>query len=214
MGFLLALGVLLLIGAIPLSLDAKYGENGPLIQFGLGPVSYTLYPRSKREEKKPKKAEKNQPPQETPRASQTKPPQPPQPSQQAPQKTEKGGSVTDFLPLIKVLLGFLKGLRRKLRVKHLELKLVLAHGDPCDLAVNYGRTWALIGSLMPQLEQVFVIQKQDVDVQCDFTAEKTTIYARAKLSIPLYRLLGLTGKYGFQALREYFTLRNKGKGRA
>lgn len=211
MGFLLVLGVLLLIGAIPLSLDAKYGENGPLIQFGLGPVSYTLYPRSKREEKKPKKAEKNQPPQETPRASQTKPPQP---SQQAPQKTEKGGSVTDFLPLIKVLLGFLKGLRRKLRVKHLELKLVLAHGDPCDLAVNYGRTWALIGSLMPQLEQVFVIQKQDVDVQCDFTAEKTTIYARAKLSIPLYRLLGLTGKYGFQALREYFTLRNKGKGRA
>ena len=211
MGFLFVLGVLLLIGAIPLSLDAKYGENGPLIQFGLGPVSYTLYPRPKLEEKKPKKAEKNQPSQETPWASQTKPPKQ---SQQAPQKTEKGGSVTDFLPLIKVLLGFLKGLRRKLRVKHLELKLVLAHGDPCDLAVNYGRTWALIGSLIPQLEQIFVIQKQDVDVQCDFTAEKTTIYARAKLSIPLYRLLGLTGKYGFQALREYFTLRNKGKGRA
>lgn len=211
MGFLFVLGVLLLIGAIPLSLDAKYGENGPLIQFGLGPVSYTLYPRPKLEEKKPKKAEKNQPSQETPWASQTKPPKQ---SQQAPQKTEKGGSVTDFLPLIKVLLGFLKGLRRKLRVKHLELKLVLADSDPCDLAVNYGRTWALIGSLMPQLEQVFVIQKQDVDVQCDFTAEKTTIYARAKLSIPLYRLLGLVGKYGFQALREYFTLRNKGKGRA
>ena len=211
MGFLFVLGVLLLIGAIPLSLDAKYGENGPLIQFGLGPVSYTLYPRPKLEEKKPKKAEKNQPSQETPWASQTKPPKQ---SQQAPQKTEKGGSVTDFLPLIKVLLGFLKGLRRKLRVKHLELKLVLADSDPCDLAVNYGRTWALIGSLMPQLEQLFVIQKQDVDVQCDFTAEKTTIYARAKLSIPLYRLLGLVGKYGFQALREYFTLRNKGKGRA
>lgn len=211
MGFLLVLGVLLLIGAIPLSLDAKYGENGPLIQFGLGPVSYILYPRPKREEKKPKKAGKTQPSQVPLGTSQTKPPQP---SQQAPQKTEKGGSVTDFLPLIKVLLGFLKGLRRKLRVKHLELKLVLADSDPCDLAVNYGRTWALIGSLMPQLEQVFAIQKQDVDVQCDFTAEKTTIYARAKLSIPLYRLLGLVGKYGFQALKEYFTLRNKGKGRA
>ena len=211
MGFLLVLGVLLLIGAIPLSLDAKYGENGPLIQFGLGPVSYTLYPRPKREEKKPKKAGKTQPSQVPLGTSQTKPPQP---SQQAPQKTEKGGNLTDFLPLIKVLLGFLKGLRRKLRVKHLELKLVLADGDPCDLAVNYGRTWALIGNLMPQLEQVFVIQKQDVDVQCDFTAEKTTIYARAKLSIPLYRLLGLVGKYGFQALKEYFTLRNKGKGRA
>ena len=73
--------------------------------------------------------------------------------------------VTDFLPLVKVVLQFLDGFRRKLRVNVLELKVVLAADDPCDLAVNYGRAWAAVGNLMPSLERVFVIQKRNIEVE-------------------------------------------------
>lgn len=60
--------------------------------------------------------------------------------------------------MVKVALNFLGDFRRKLRVNRLELKLILAGGDPCDLAVNYGRAWTAVGNLMPQLERLFVIK--------------------------------------------------------
>ena len=77
------------------------------------------------------------------------------------EKSEKksGGPITDFLPLVKVVLKFLDGFRRKLRVNVLDLKLIMAADDPCDLGVNYGKAWAAVGNLMPQLEKIFVIKK-------------------------------------------------------
>jgi hypothetical protein len=101
---------------------------------------------------------------------------------------------------------------RKLRIRKLELKLILAGDDPCDLAVNYGKTWAATGSLIPMLEELFVIRKRDVDVSCDFTAEETKVYAAADITILTGRLLGLAVRYGYQALREYLKILNKRKG--
>ena len=77
---------------------------------------------------------------------------------------KKGGKVTDFLPLVKVALDFLGDFRRKLRIKHLELQLCMAGDDPCDLALNYGKAWAAVGNLIPQLERFFVIKKRDFSV--------------------------------------------------
>ena len=129
-------------------------------------------------------------------------------------KKEKGGSLLDFLPLVKVELNFLGDLRRRLRVNRLELKLILAGGDPCDRAVNYGRAWTAVGNLMPQLERLFVIKKRDVEVECDFTASETLVIARLDLTITLGRLLGLAIVYGIRALREFLKLQKKRKGGA
>lgn len=122
--------------------------------------------------------------------------------------------MTDFLPLVKVALDLLNDFRRKLRVNILELKLTLAGDDPCDLAVNYGRAWAALGNLWPKLEKYLVIKKRDVEVQCDFTASTTTVYARLKLTITLGRLLALAAVYGVRALKEFLTIRKKRKGGA
>ena len=127
---------------------------------------------------------------------------------------KKGGSVMDFLPLVDVALGLLNDLRRKLRVDYLELKVVMAGGDPCDLAMNYGKAWAAIGNLMPRLEKVLVIKKRDIDVECDFTASQTTIYARLDLTITLGRILAIVVVYGFRAVVEFLKIKNKRKGGA
>ena len=87
-----------------------------------------------------------------------KPPQPPKTPKEKKPKAEKGGSLLDFLPLVKIALDFLGDFRRKLRLDNLYLRLILAGSDPCDLAVNYGRAWAALGNLMPQLEKWFVIK--------------------------------------------------------
>lgn len=120
----------------------------------------------------------------------------------------------DFLPLVKVALDLLGDLRRKLRLNRLEIKLILAGDDPCDLAVNYGRAWSALGNLIPQLERLFVIQKRDMEVACDFTASETLVSARLDMTITLGRLLALAVRYGVRAGKEFLSIKKKRKGGA
>ena len=111
-------------------------------------------------------------------------------------------------------LEFLGKFRRKLRVNRLELKLVMASDDPCDLAVNYGKAWVALGNLMPQLERLFVIKKRNLEVECDFTAEKTLIFARLDLTITIGRILSLGVVYGIRIIRQYLKIMKTRKGGA
>ncbi len=130
-------------------------------------------------------------------------------------RKKKGGSVLDFLPLVKVGLDFLgEFFGKKLHVNRLELKITLAGGDPCDLALNYGRAWEAIGNLWPRLEQMMVIQKRDINIQCDFEGDKTLIYTRLDISITLGRLIGIAVRYGWRALVTFLKIRKKRKGGA
>jgi hypothetical protein len=90
----------------------------------------------------------------------------------------------------------------------------MAGGDPCDLAVNYGRAWAAVGNLLPQLEKWFVIKKRDIEVECDFEASQTLVIAHLDLTITLGRLLATALVYGVKALIEFLKIKNKRKGGA
>lgn len=191
-GWLIALGVVVLLACLPLGVSATYNAQGAAVRMIAGPVRFLVYP-SKRKKKdsgheKKAKAQKQ-------KASAKKE----EPSQQ-------GGSYTDFLPLAKTVLDFLGACRPKLRVKRLDFKLILAGNDPAALAVNYGRAWAAVGNLMPHLENNFVILKRDVEVECDFTAKSTVVYARLDLTITLGRLLHLSLRHGIRALRQFIQI--------
>ncbi len=121
-----------------------------------------------------------------------------------------GGGLKQFLPLIRLALDFLKDLRRKLRVNELMLHLSLAGEDPCDLALLYGRTWAAVGNLMPQLERFLVIRKRDIRVNCDFTGTQSTVQVAVRITITLGRMLWLTLCYGLRAMKTYIQIRQKG----
>ena len=122
--------------------------------------------------------------------------------------------MTDFIPLVRVILDLLIDFKRKIQVRLLELKVTLAGGDPCDLAVNYGRAWAALGNLEPQLDRFFIIKKKDMQVQCDFEADTTLIVARLDLTITVGRLLRLVCCYGFRGIREYLKIMKSRKGGA
>lgn len=189
MGWLIALGVVALIAVIPLGVGVVYDQAGAAVRLLIGPASFLLYPSKSKKEKQPKKKNENSAPKKA------------APKQLQPEK--KGGALSDFMPLVEIAVDFLGDLRRKLRVKKLELKLNLAGDDPCDLAINYGRAWAAVGNIMPQLERLFVIKKRDVDVQCDFVESRTTVYVRLDITITLGRLLSLATRYGIRVLRVF-----------
>ena len=201
MGWLIAAGIIVLLAILPLGVSAVYDEGGPLVRLIVGPVRVLLYPSNKEKKEKPKK-EKKKSGEKKAASSKAKP------------KEKKGGSFQDFLPLVKTVLELLNTFRKKLRVNRLEMKLIMAGDDPCDLAINYGKAWAALGNLMPQLEKVFVIKKRDLEVECDFTADKTLIFARLDLTITLGRLLALIVVYGIRLLRQYLAIMKTRKGGA
>ncbi len=196
MGWLIALGVLTGIAFVPIGLRGIYRQNDSGVWVILGPAAIRIYPGSGKQKDKPKdtEAEKGK------KASGS--------------KNKTGGSFRDFKPLLNTVLTFLAEFRRKLRVNRMELQLIMAGEDPCNLAVNYGRAWAAVGVILPQLERVFVIKKRDIAVACDFTGESTRIYLRLDATITVGRLLRLLAAHGFRAFKEFRTIRNLRKGGA
>lgn len=195
MGWLIALLVLVLLGFLPVGIYASYDRGGAIASLIVGPIRIRLYPKRRERMKQNKqraaddaKAEKTQ-------------------------KTQTG-TLSDFREIAQLVLNFLSDFRRKLRIRNLELKIILAADDPCDLSVNYGRAWAALGNLMPQLERLFVIKRRNLEVQCDFTAEEPLVEARIDMTITVGRLLQILVCHGFPGLRKYNKIIKRVKGGA
>ena len=203
MGWLIALGILTLIAITPIGVSAFYDEDGPRVRVIAGFLCIPVFPTKKKEKKEPPK--KKEPKAKSVKTNAKK--------QEVPKK-KKGGSLQDFLPVVDVVLDFVLAFGRKLRLNNLELKLILAGSDPFDLAVNYGRGWAALGNLLPQLEKAFVIKKRDLEVECDFLAEQTVILARLDLTITIGRIFSLLIVRGIPVLRELLKLMKIIKGGA
>ena len=215
MGWLITLGIVLLLAVLPIGVRVRYNSEGLLVKLIAGPVKITLLPRPpKKKKEKKKKEKKGAQASAAQEENLPKPPQPPKQPKEKKPKAEKGGSLLDFLPLVKTALDFLGDFRRKLRLDNLYLRLILAGDDPCDLAVNYGRAWAAVGNLIPQLEKWFVIKKRDIEVECDFETSETLVIAHLDLTITVGRLLAAAVKFAVRALIEYLKIKKKRKGGA
>lgn len=230
MGWWITLGVVVLLALLPLGVSVKYNSEGPLVKVILGPIRITVFPLPKKEKKEPTEAQKQKAAEKAEKKEADKAAKKAQ--QQAAKdkaaaekrlrkaqgieepKDEKGGSWTDFLPLVKEVFRFLKDFGRKLRIDNLEMKLIMGGGDPSNLAINYGRAWAALGNLLPQLEKLFVIKKRDLEIECDFTASETLVIARLDLTITLGRLLAAVFTLIGRALVTFIKILIKRKGGA
>ncbi len=203
MGWWIALGcVVLLLGFMPWGAILQYNAEGLSLKLRIGCFSVPVLRRDEKNARKEKiKSTEKHKKQKKTETKQKK-------------EQKKGGSAKDFLPLLRVLLEALDCLRRRLRVRRMDLKLILAGDDPCDLAINYGRAWTALGALVPQLERFFVIKKRNLEVECDFEASETVILANLYLTISLGSLLQLVLKYSYRAIRKYLKLQKIKKGGA
>lgn len=218
MGWWIALGIIILLGILPIGVCVRYNEDGPLIKVIIGFIKLKVYPRNPG---KPKKEKKQKPKKEAaaPEKEKAKQKKPAADIEKKPEEKKieekKGGSLTDFLPLVKIALQLVGELFSKtIHMDVLELNLVMGGGDPCDLAVNYGKTWTALGNLWPYLTRMFTIKKRDIRIQCDFMADKTLVTARVDVTITLGRLLSAVIRHGFRALVAFLKINKKRKAAA
>lgn len=216
MGWLIALGIVVVLAILPLGASVIYDRNGPLVRIIAGPLKIQVFPMKKKaKQDKPKKEKKKKEPEPAETPSEEQPAEPANEKKKKPPKDpDEGGSILDFWPFVEMVFDFLGDFRRKLRIGHLKLHLTMAGDDPCDLAINYGRANAGLAALIAQLERLFVIKHRDVHINCDFMASETTILARLDISITLGRIISLLVCYAVRALKTYLSIQKKRKGGA
>lgn len=205
MGWWIFFGILALILLLPLGASIFYDAAGVRVLVIAGPVRFTVFPMKKKDKKPEKKAEPEkkeepapaQPPEATPAAPEkTALPEAPKPPKE---EEAKGGSLTDFLPLVELALKFVgEFFHKTLHIDVLYLKLTMAADDPADLGINYGRAWTALGNLWPYIDRMFTIKKRDIQIQCDFESSETLVNARVDITLNLARLLGLVFGYAFR----------------
>lgn len=190
MVWLILLAVLCALPFVPIGIYAVYRENDPGVWLLVGPLRFRLYPKKEsKDSTKSKSKSKNKLP-------------------------DRGGSHREFASVFRAILDFLGQLRKKVRVRDLELKITLAGDDPCNLALNYGRAWAAVGTLSPLLDQMLVIKRRDIAVDCDFEGDKTRVYGKVIATITLGRAIHLIFKHGKKLIKELLELKKLEKGGA
>lgn len=201
-----ALYILLALAALaaavllaPVGIRLRYDGAGLAAWALLGPVGICLFPGKKT---KPTKSRK--------KAKAASPPKGRQPDKPSAPGKPLGGSLAGlkaYLPTAKAMLG---AVRRRLTVRRLTVLVNLAGDDPCDLAVNYGRTWGALGSGLALLEGAFRIRQRRVEVACDFAGEETRIYGELVIVACPARLLAVAIRYGWQLLKIYWNQKKGG----
>lgn len=218
MGWWIALGIFVLLMILPIGVCVRYDSDGPLIKAIVGFIRFTVFPRKSKKPKKEKKKKETKAPPAQPEEQPAQPPKPAPKAEKPPAKKaegKKGGSVLDFIPLVKIGLQLIGELFSKtIHMDVLEVNLVMGGGDPCDLAVNYGKAWAALGNLWPYLQRMFTIKRRDIQIQCDFTADETLVTARIDITLTLGRLLWAVLRYGVKALIAFLKINKKRKAAA
>ncbi len=198
MGWLIGLFCVLLIGLIPIGLRGVYDSAGGRVWLKITFFQFLIYPKRLKKKTPYRQAGKRHTKKKTAKKEQ--------------QNT--GGNTTDFGPIVEFIFEILRDLWKKLQVDLLELKVVLAQEDPGDLAINYGRVWAALGNVIPQLERYCNIKKRDISVTCDFVAQQVYIFAQLQVSITLGRATFLLIRRGIRGLKNNIQTSNNRKGGA
>ena len=182
----IVLAVFVLIGCIPVGVDASYHENALALQLKIGLFTMQVLPVKPKKKKAVSSKKK----------SAAKKPVRTKKQLQMPKLT-----LQDILALADLACDTLGNLRRKLRVEVLVLHVTLGGSDPAKAAILYGRAWALIGMLNPKLEQLFVIKKRDICPILDYNREQMSVDAHLILTITIGRALALGLKAGLGFLK-------------
>ena len=187
---LVLLSIVLVAIFLPMGIRLRYQKEGLTLKLVIGPLYLTLVPRKKRRKKKPKKK-----PKEKKLGTDAQKP--------------KGGKLSDLMDYLPWIFELIGHFRRRLLMRKLTLLINLAGDDPCDLALLYGKANGALGVVIPLLEKPFRIRKRDIQVYCDFLAEKTEIYLDLDIVACPARLLVLSLRYGYKFLKIIWKLNSE-----
>lgn len=196
--FILALVLLLLLLLLQVRLRvlAEFGDQGPLVRIGFGPIRLTVYPLPEKRSNTQKKRKERK------KALSTDPKK---------EKKPEGMTLDRFREWLDLAMDSLREVSNRLRIDLIYLRLDWGLEDPADAAISYGYANAVLSGLLTLLEVNFRVIKRDAEIRLDYTLEQPRVYAKCSCSLRVRQLLSLGLGVGMRAYRTYRRQRNQSK---
>ena len=173
------LAVLLLVPLVRVGVRADYDNYALTVRLRIGPASLQVFPMKQRKQKKSSEPKLRKEPAEEPGT---------------------GAKLSLLRELLPVALRAAGSFRRKISVDLLEAHILLAGSDPASVAVAFGSVNAIIGMVLPLLEQNFHIRQRDIRTAADFQRAHSEVQAKAVLSLTVGQGVTFALRFGRQAL--------------
>ncbi len=124
----------------------------------------------------------------------------------SPDKKEKKpelGSPGRVLDIIRLAADSLGRLKKKLVIDRLEIRVVYGGADAAGTAMAYGGASAVLGTLVPVIDNAFTLKTRDFQLVPDFEKKTLEVRLRADFSLALGSLLwiGLRFLFGMSGIR-------------
>ncbi|MBR6311891.1 MAG: DUF2953 domain-containing protein [Oscillospiraceae bacterium] len=163
LGIIAFIALLMLLRA---GVKAEIAEGGTTVDIKYGPFRFRIIPAKKG---KKRKAGKNKEEEE--------------------KKPKKGASAGRVLEIVRLVSDALGRLRRKLTIDRLELSVVYGSEDAAGTAVAYGAASAVMGTIVPLIENSFKLKKRDFSITPVFDRKTLEVLLRAQVSAALGSLV-------------------------
>ena len=187
---IIIIAVLVLIGIIPVGIDASYSDGIVSLGVRVSVLNIRLFPRQKAVS--PKKKKKTTPAKE-----------------KGQKKKKKKPDFDTILNLLKLVLRAQKRFFKKLTFDLIRLHYTVGGQDPYSSALQYGYISAGLGALLPYADKALNIRERDIELQMDFGLDKPDIDARAVLTIQIWELLYVALAFGLELLSYQIKRRRK-----
>ncbi|MGI5971838.1 MAG: DUF2953 domain-containing protein [Oscillospiraceae bacterium] len=151
--------LVLLLALARTGIEFVYGEKGVVLRLRIGFLRIKLVPSDKKKLKKDTKKE----------------------------EIQKGGAVGQLRELWPHLKKALSRQKHKPKIDRLFIRFTAAASDPAAAAIMFGGSNALIGIILPVLENNFNIVKREIKTDVDYSADKPSIYIDAVLTLALWQ---------------------------
>lgn len=105
--------------------------------------------------------------------------------------------ITDAVEAIKTVIGVLKELIKKIKIKKLHIKAITADNDAADAALEYGKLCAVVYPAVSFLQTLVRVDEKGIDIflGCDFNAENPVFEIETDIVFNLFGVLSAFVKY-------------------
>lgn len=96
--------------------------------------------------------------------------------------------ISSTITFFQSILRLLKGAK----VRHLELEIRVTGEDAAAAAINYGEVCAVLYPFLGAVGNHMKLIRPNLNLYCDYEADKPLVQGKAKIYIPLYHVVGTT----------------------
>ena len=118
----------------------------------------------------------------------------------AAQEPERPGTLSRMMKLLPVMAEAAGALRRKILIRHLNLKVIWGAPDAAAAAIGFGRAYALLGMIWPIFDHNFHVRQHDFQVEVDYEADRPEVAVDLALTMTVGQAVAFVLHYGGKTL--------------